>query len=287
MGVWQNAAGYVEMTTLVRGEPGAEQWNDDAGTVLRARASAPKTAPLILVIEDEPAMAESIQYSLELEGYRVALALDGQQGIDLFRAEVPALIVLDLMLPRLSGLDVCRIVRSESAVPVIILTAKDSEADKVAGLELGGDDYVTKPFSMRELISRVRAHRRRIALIAGRADLEVLRGGGVELDGRRHEVRVRGKQVAMTPKEFDLLRTFLTAKGRLRTRDYLIAEVWGTSYFGDTKTLDVHIKRLRKKIERDPHHPENIITVRGLGYRFLDEPSRADPGSPEAWAAAR
>ena len=246
---------------------------------MRGDADGAKPAPLILIVEDEPALAESIQYSLELEGYRVAVASDGEQGIDLFRSEVPALIVLDLMLPRLSGLDVCRIVRSESAVPVIILTAKDSEADKVAGLELGGDDYVTKPFSMRELISRVRAHRRRVAMIAGRADLELLRGGGVELDGRRHEVRVRGRQVPMTPKEFDLLRTFLTAKGRLRTRDYLISEVWGTSYFGDTKTLDVHIKRLRQKIELDPHHPEHIITVRGLGYRFLDEPPGSDPRS--------
>jgi two-component system response regulator RegX3 len=254
---------------------------------VRADPGGPKPAPLILVIEDEPALAESIQYLLELEGYRVALAFDGESGIDQFHAEIPALIVLDLMLPRLTGLDVIRVIRAESAVPVIIVTAKDTEADKVAGLELGADDYVTKPFSMRELVSRIRAHRRRVAMIAGLADVEVLRGGGIELDGRRHEVRVRGKHVPMTPKEFELLRTFLAAKGRLRTRDYLISQVWGSSYVGDGKTLDVHIKRLRQKVERDPHNPEHIITVRGLGYRFLDEPSRDDPQAYRALAIAR
>ena len=278
-------ASQVQMTTVVSGEPGVARPHE-GGSSQRASGRDPKTQPLILVVEDEPSLAECIQYSLELEGYRVALAFDGEQGIELFRAEVPALIVLDLMLPRVSGLDVCRVVRSQSAVPVIILTAKDTEADKVAGLELGGDDYVTKPFSMRELISRIRAHRRRVAMIAGQADGEILRGGGIELDGRRHEVPVRGKHVPMTPKEFELLRTFLTAKGRLRTRDYLISEVWGTSYFGDGKTLDVHIKRLRQKVERDPHNPEHIITVRGLGYRFLDEASWDDPQASRASAIA-
>ena len=270
------------MTTLVGRV--AERTDARRGPV---RAADAQPLPLILVIEDEPALAESIQYSLELEGYRVALAFDGEQGVSLFRSELPALIVLDLMLPRLSGLDVCQIVRAESAVPVIILTAKDSEADKVAGLELGGDDYVTKPFSMRELTSRVRAHRRRVAMIAGRADLELLRGGGVELDGRRHEVRVRGREVAMTPKEFDLLRTFLLAKGRLRTRDFLISEVWGSSYAGDGKTLDVHIKRLRQKVELDPHNPQHIMTVRGLGYRFLDQPWHDDGHAPQPLAVVR
>jgi two-component system response regulator RegX3 len=216
---------------------------------------------------------------LEREGFRVLLAGDGQQGLELFRSEAPVLILLDLMLPKVSGLDVCRIVRAESNVPIMIVTAKDSEADRVSGLELGADDYVTKPFSMRELVSRVRAQRRRAAMTAGKTDLEILRGGPVELDGRRHEVRVRGKDVAMTPKEFDLLRTFLTGMGRLRTRDYLIAEVWGTQYFGDTKTLDVHVRRLRRKLELDPHHPEHLLTVRGLGYRFLDQPSEPPPQS--------
>jgi two-component system response regulator RegX3 len=236
-------------------------------------------APVILVIEDEYSLAESIQYSLEREGFRVLLALDGEQGIELFRSEAPELIVLDLMLPKVSGLDVCRIVRSESTVPIMIVTAKDSEADRVSGLELGADDYVTKPFSMRELVSRVRAHRRRARMLVGRADTEILRGGPVELDGRRHEVRVRGRHVDVTPKEFDLLRTFLTGMGRLRTRDYLIAEVWGTHYFGDTKTLDVHVRRLRQKLEVDPHNPDHLLTVRGLGYRFLDQPSEDRPDS--------
>jgi two-component system response regulator RegX3 len=231
--------------------------------------------PPILVVEDEPALAESIQYSLEREGFRVVVALDGERGVELFRTEEPALVLLDLMLPKLSGLDVCRIVRDSSAVPILILTAKDSEADKVTGLELGADDYITKPFSMRELISRVRANRRRARMIAGASDVEILRGGPVELDDRKHEVSVRGQQVAMTPKEFELLRTFLTGMGRLRTRSYLISEVWGNDYFGDTKTLDVHVKRLRQKLERDPHNPEYLVTVRGLGYRFLDEPPSA------------
>ncbi|HEX4578478.1 MAG TPA: response regulator transcription factor [Candidatus Dormibacteraeota bacterium] len=226
----------------------------------------------ILVVEDEPALAESIQYSLEREGFRVVVALDGERGVELFRTEEPALVLLDLMLPKLSGLDVCRIVRDSSTVPILILTAKDSEADKVTGLELGADDYITKPFSMRELISRVRANRRRAQMIAGSSDVEILRGGPVELDDRKHEVSVRGQRVAMTPKEFELLRTFLTGMGRLRTRSYLISEVWGNDYFGDTKTLDVHVKRLRQKLERDPHNPEYLVTVRGLGYRFLDEP---------------
>jgi two-component system, OmpR family, response regulator RegX3 len=243
------------------------------GVNVQTVGTSASVAPVILVVEDEYSLAESIQYSLEREGFRVLLALDGEQAIELFRSEAPELIVLDLMLPKVSGLDVCRIVRSESTVPIMIVTAKDSEADRVSGLELGADDYVTKPFSMRELVSRVRAHRRRAAMVGGKTDAEILRGGPVELDGRRHEVFVRGEHVAVTPKEFDLLRTFLTGMGRLRTRDYLIAEVWGTHYFGDTKTLDVHVRRLRQKLEVDPHNPEHLLTVRGLGYRFLDQPS--------------
>ncbi len=237
-------------------------------------AERPAPAP-ILLIEDEPALADSIHYSLEREGFRVVVAPDGERGIERFRADPPALILLDLMLPKLSGLDVCRIVRAESTVPIMILTAKDSEADKVAGLEMGADDYVTKPFSIRELVSRVRAHLRRAGMVAEPADVEVLTGGPVEMDVGRHEVRVRGEGVALTPKEFELLETFLLGRGRLLTRDYLIAEVWGADYFGDTKTLDVHVKRLRQKLERDPHHPEYLVTVRGLGYRFLDEPASA------------
>ena len=228
--------------------------------------------PAVLIVEDEPALADSIQYSLEREGFDVAIAVDGERAIERFRVASPSLILLDLMLPRLSGLDVCRIVRSESTVPIIMLTAKDSEADKVAGLELGADDYVTKPFSMRELVSRVRAHLRRAGMVTEPPEVEVLTGGPVELDIARHEARVRGERVGLTPKEFELLETFLLRKGRMLTRDFLIEEVWGADYFGDTKTLDVHVKRLRQKIERQPHQPEHLVTVRGLGYRFLDEP---------------
>jgi two-component system response regulator RegX3 len=167
---------------------------------------------------------------------------------------------------------VCRAIRAESKVPIVILTAKDAEADKVAGLELGADDYVTKPFSMRELVSRVRAHLRRADMSIGQATRPPgkLAGGPVEMDPDRHEVLVRGEHVPMTPKEFELLELFLSRKGRLLTRQYLIDEVWGPDYVGDTKTLDVHVKRLRQKIEEDRHRPRNLLTVRGLGYKFID-----------------
>ena len=235
-----------------------------------------RSAPPVLLVEDEPALADSIQYSLEREGFRVSVAGDGERALERFRSDPPALLLLDLMLPRLSGLDVCRIVRSESTVPIIVLTAKDAEADKVAGLELGADDYVTKPFSMRELISRVRANLRRAGMTGEPPPVEVLTGGPVELDVARHEARVRGEPLPLTPKEFELLETFLLRRGRLLTREFLIDEVWGADYFGDTKTLDVHVKRLRQKIERDPHRPEFLVTVRGLGYRYLDEPLARD-----------
>jgi two-component system response regulator RegX3 len=179
-------------------------------------------------------------------------------------------VILDLMLPEMSGLDVCRAIRGESDVPIIMVTAKDSEADKVTGLELGADDYVTKPFSVRELVSRVRANLRRTAMRSVVALDDLLSGGTVEMDVARHEVHVQGEIVAFPPKEFELLETFLRRKGRLLTRDFLIEEVWGPDYFGDTKTLDVHVKRLRRKIEKDPHRPGNLLTVRGLGYKFVD-----------------
>jgi two-component system response regulator RegX3 len=225
----------------------------------------------ILVVEDEPSLADAVRYNLEREGFTVDVASDGRQALERFRSSPPALVILDLMLPEVSGLDVCRAIRGESAVPIVILTAKDAESDVVAGLELGADDYVTKPFSMRELISRVRANLRRTGEPAAQpATVDVLEGGPVELDVARHEARVRGESVAFTPKEFELMETFLRRKGRLLTRDYLIDEVWGPEYFGDTKTLDVHVKRIRKKIEEDPHHPGHLVTVRGLGYKFVD-----------------
>jgi len=224
----------------------------------------------ILIVEDEPALAESVQYSLTREGFDVEVASDGEKALERFRAGAPDLVVLDLMLPRLSGLDVCRIVRGESSVPIVIVTAKDAEADKVAGLELGADDYVTKPFSMRELVSRIRALLRRAGMSAQPEPVEVLRGGSVELDVGRHEAQVGGEPMALPPKEFELLEAFLRRKGRLLTREFLIEEVWGSDYYGDTRTLDVHVKRLRQKIEQDPHEPAHLLTVRGLGYRFVD-----------------
>jgi two-component system response regulator RegX3 len=224
------------------------------------------------VVEDEPALAESVQYSLQREGFRVAVAEDGSSAVERFREERPSLVLLDLMLPQLAGLDVLRIIRSESQVPIVVLTAKDSEADKVAGLELGADDYVTKPFSMRELTSRVRAHLRRAGMtkVPAPEAAGTLKGGAVAMDTERHEVRIRGELVPMPPKEFELLELLLARKGRLLTRDYLIEEVWGADYVGDTRTLDVHVKRLRQKVEEDPHRPVHLITVRGLGYRFVD-----------------
>jgi two-component system response regulator RegX3 len=228
------------------------------------------STPRILLVEDEAALAESISYNLLREGFVVVTAGDGELALHRFRTDRPHLVILDLMLPKLSGLDVCRAIRRESPVPILMLTAKDSEADKVAGLELGADDYVTKPFSMRELVSRVRAHLRRAEMAEPREQDGVLSGGPVSLDRERHDVKVWGQPVPFTPKEFELLETLLVRKGRLLTRQFLIEEVWGSDYFGDTKTLDVHIKRLRQKLERDPHQPRHLLTVRGLGYKFVD-----------------
>ena len=224
----------------------------------------------VLVVEDEESLAEAVRYNLEREGWSVDLAADGQRAVERFHAGRVDLIVLDLMLPGMSGLDVCRIVRGESNVPIIMVTAKDAESDRVAGLELGADDYVTKPFSMRELVARVRANLRRARAVERTTVDEVLAAGPVELDVERHEVRVRGEHVSFPPKEFELLETFLRRRGRLLTRDFLIDTIWGSDYFGDTKTLDVHVKRIRAKIEDDPHHPEHLVTVRGLGYKFVD-----------------
>ena len=221
-------------------------------------------------MEDETSLADSIRYNLERDGFAVDVAPDGRQALERFREAGPDLVILDLMLPEVTGLDVCRAIRLESSVPVIMVTAKDTEADRVAGLELGADDYVTKPFSMQELVSRVRANLRRVRMDDPQGEPEeVVVGGPVELDVARHEARVRGEAVAFPPKEFDLLETFLRRKGRLLTRDFLIDMVWGSDYFGDTKTLDVHVKRIRRKIEEDPHHPVHLVTVRGLGYKFV------------------
>ena len=223
----------------------------------------------VLIVEDEPALAETIRYNLEREGYRVGVALDGRKGWEQFRTGNPDLVLLDLMLPEIPGLDLCRMIRADSTVPIIMLTAKDSEADKVAGLELGADDYLTKPFSMRELVSRVRAQLRRAGMTPSEPE-QVLVGGEIEVDPERHEVRVGGNDVQLTPKEFAILHLLMERKGRLLTRDFLMDEVWGSDYVGDGKTLDVHIKRIREKVEPDSHNPKHVVTVKGLGYKFVD-----------------
>ncbi|MEX1271772.1 MAG: response regulator transcription factor [Acidimicrobiia bacterium] len=226
----------------------------------------------VLIVEDEPSLVESISYALELEGYEVLSAVTGRDGVEQARVGNPSVVLLDVMLPESSGLDVCRKIRATSDVPIIMLTARDSEADKVAGLELGADDYVTKPFSMRELMARVRAQIRRSSRTGTFAENnEILRGASIEIDIDAHEVRVDGRQVELRPKEFELLESLMRRKNRLATRDTLIDDVWGPSYFGDTKTLDVHIKRIRQKIEEDPARPTRVVTVRGLGYKFVDE----------------
>jgi two-component system, OmpR family, response regulator RegX3 len=220
----------------------------------------------ILLIEDDDALREVTHYGLEREGFRVVDADDGAEALKRFRSEAPDLVLLDLMLPEVSGLDVCKTIRASSPVPIIILTAKEAEADKVAGLELGADDYVTKPFSMRELVARVRAVLRRGAHSAGPE--EMLRVGPLEMDVEAHEVRVESRPLELPPKEFDLLRALMARAGRLATRQTLLDDVWGPEYFGDTRTLDVHIKRLRQKIEPDPNRPRFLKTVRGLGYKL-------------------
>ena len=222
----------------------------------------------ILVVEDEETLAEAISFLLSKEGFEVEMAEDGPAAIAAFEKNGADLILLDLMLPGLSGTEVCRQIRAKSSVPIIMLTAKDSEIDKVVGLEIGADDYVTKPYSSRELIARIRAVLRRgetgdVASADG-----VLSVGPIRLDSDRHVISVNSEQVALPLKEFELLEFLMRNSGRVLTRMQLIDRVWGSDYVGDTKTLDVHIKRLRAKIEKDPANPELIQTVRGMGYKL-------------------
>jgi two-component system response regulator RegX3 len=236
-----------------------------------AAADASTAVGPILVVEDEEALVGAICYQLQREGFDAVSAVDGLRGLDLFRERAPSLVILDLMLPHINGLDLCRIIRGESEVPIIILTAKDAEADKVAGLEIGADDYVTKPFSMRELVTRVRAHLRRASMASGARPEGAggnLVAGPIQMDTQRHEVYVRGRLIELPPKEFALLEAFMLRPGKLVTRQILLSEVWGVEYVGDTRTLDVHVKRLRAKIEEDPRRPEHVRTVRGLGYKL-------------------
>ncbi|MEO8261940.1 MAG: response regulator transcription factor [Pseudolysinimonas sp.] len=221
----------------------------------------------ILIVEDEPSLAEPLAFLLQKEGYDTEIASDGRAALTVFDRAGADLVLLDLMLPGLSGTEVCKELRTRSSVPIIMLTAKDSEVDIVVGLELGADDYVTKPYSSRELLARIRAVlRRRIELEAD--DDGVVEVGAVRMDVERHSVAVDGREVNMPLKEFELLELLLRNAGRVLTRGQLIDRVWGSDYFGDTKTLDVHIKRIRSKIEQNPSEPDRLVTVRGLGYRF-------------------
>ena len=221
----------------------------------------------VLVVEDEESFSDALSYMLRREGFEVSIAGTGPDALSQFDRSGADLVLLDLMLPGLSGTEVCRTLRAKSNVPVIMLTARDSEIDKVVGLELGADDYVTKPFSSRELVARIRAVLRR-RTEPEELSASVLESGPVRMDVDRHVVTVAGAQIAMPLKEFDLLELLLRNAGRVLTRGQLIDRVWGADYVGDTKTLDVHVKRLRAKLEPDPSNPRYLVTVRGLGYKF-------------------
>lgn len=222
----------------------------------------------ILVVDDEETMVRSLSTLLAEEGYEVVAATDGPQALEAARAERPDLILLDVMLPGMDGLEVCRQIRTWSAVPIIMLTAKTAEVDKVVGLEVGADDYVTKPFSSRELVARVKANLRRVQMQAEHAQEERLAAGDVEIDTGSRRVTVAGKDATLSPKEFDLLKVLVNHAGRVLGRDFLLNTVWGQDFFGDTRTLDVHIRWLREKIEDTPSKPVRIETVHGVGYRF-------------------
>jgi two-component system, OmpR family, response regulator RegX3 len=226
--------------------------------------------PTILVVDDEPSYRDALSVALQREGFIVETAADGPEAVTKFDAVRPALVLLDVMLPQMSGVDVCREIRTRSQVPIIMVTARNAEIDAVVGLEVGADDYVTKPFRLRELVARVRAAMRRAPNSEGgpSSPEDVIEVGEVRLDASRHEVFVRSRLVPLPLKEFELLELFMLNAGRVLTRDVLIDRVWGPNYYGDTKTLDVHVKRLRSKVEEDPAHPQRLVTVRGVGYRY-------------------
>jgi two-component system response regulator RegX3 len=226
----------------------------------------------VLVVEDEDSFIDALTLGLTREGFKVSVARDGAEALDMFDEVQPDLVLLDVMLPKVSGLDVCRELRSRSSVPIIMVTAKGAEIDTVVGLEVGADDYVTKPYRLRELVARMRAVLRRRASEdpAPESPLadEAVEVGDVRVDHERHEVLIRGDDVRLPLKEFELLALLLENAGRVLTRETLIDRVWGADYVGDTKTLDVHIKRLRSKVELDPANPSRIVTIRGLGYKY-------------------
>ena len=229
----------------------------------------PVANPTVLVVEDEESFVEALMVGLRREGYRVEVARDGIQALEMFDLVRPDVILLDVMLPKMSGIDVCRALRKKTSTPIIMVTAKGAEIDTVVGLEVGADDYVTKPYRLRELTARMRAVMRRgVQDRGGELSVDALDIDGVALDPDRHLVMVRGETLHLPLKEFELLHILLANAGRVMPRDTLIDRVWGSDYVGDTKTLDVHVKRLRSKIEDDPANPTRIVTIRGLGYKY-------------------
>ena len=227
-------------------------------------------AAKVLIVEDDANLLAALKYNLEREGYEVATAVDGIEAVEIARKWKMGLIILDVMLPKLSGFEVCRILRKEMTVPILMLTARDEEVDKIVGLEIGADDYVTKPFSMRELLARIRAMLRRdeMARIQLNGEEETLKINDLEIDSERHQVLLRGTALELSPKEFDLLVFLARNKGFVFNREQLLEKVWGYDYAGDTRTVDVHIRWLRQKIESDPAKPKRLVTVRGTGYKL-------------------
>ncbi|HPC05545.1 MAG TPA: response regulator transcription factor [Anaerolineaceae bacterium] len=229
---------------------------------------------LILVVDDELTLQETIAYQLTRQGYEVVVSADGEDALEKARAHHPDLIILDIMLPKLDGFEVCRILRQEMNTPILMLTARDDEIDRVVGLEVGADDYLTKPFSMRELLARVKALLRRVRLIKEEAnvvkeqDSEVLHIGGLVIDLNRHEIRRNNEVINLKPKEYELLICLAKHPGRVYSREMLLEQIWGWEYIGNSRTVDVHIRWLREKIEEDPANPRHLITVRSAGYRF-------------------
>ena len=228
----------------------------------------------VLIVEDEENLLEALRYTLEHEGYQVRTASDGERGLELARKGPVDLVILDIMLPRLDGLEICRILRRETAVPILILTAKGEEVDRVVGLELGADDYVTKPFSMRELLARVRAMLRRADLAKdgarGTPPAERVQARDLVVDLAGHTATLRGAPLELRPREFELLALLMSNRGRALTRDQILERLWGHDYVGDTRTVDVHVRWIREKIEPEPSSPKRIITIRGVGYRFTE-----------------
>ena len=229
----------------------------------------------ILVVDDEQNLVDSLQYSLRAEGYEVAIARDGEEALAKARDLLPDLIILDLMNPMISGKDVCRIIRKESNVPILMLTAKDNEIDRIVGLEIGADDYITKPFSMRELIARIHGVLRRVtwgenASLGNRSAIKVLSTSRISINTESHEVSVSGTSVSLKPKEYELLTLLIVNKGKVLSRNQILNAVWGYDFYGDTRTVDVHIRWLREKIEENPSSPVSIQTVRGVGYQLKE-----------------